>query len=203
MKRVLSVVVALGFWSITVLAEEAKTPTLADILKTAYQNEINANAEYAAFAAKADEEGYKAVSALFKAAAKSEEIHLAKHAAALKDLNEAVPAAEAAKPEPKTTKENLEKMIQDKTTLKDTTHPAAIKQAEAEKKEKAALSFKGAMAANGEYIKYAQEAVKDLDTWKAGKEFFVCLVCSYVMTDPNVEKCPICAAPRAKFVSFK
>lgn len=203
MKRVLAVAVTLGFWSMAVVAEEAKAPSLADILKTAYQNELNAKAEYTAFAAKAEEEGYKAVASLFKAAAKSEEIQLDKHAAALKNLKEEVPTAEAATPEVKTTKENLEKMIQDKTTLKDTTHPAAAKQAEAENNPKVALSFKSAIASNGEYIRYAQEATNNLDAWKGEKEFFVCLVCSYVMTDPSLEKCPICAAPRAKFVSFK
>ncbi len=41
----------------------------------AFNGESNANARYVAFAVKADEEGYKGVGSLFRAAARAEEIH--------------------------------------------------------------------------------------------------------------------------------
>jgi len=185
---------------------EGETPSknaLADNLRAAYAGELNAKAEYEAFAATADTEGYKSVAALFRAAAKSESIHIAKHEAALKELKAEV-KTEAAKPEPKTTKENLEKMVTTKTALNKENRPASIQAASAVKNVKVAKSFRGAMAADTEYIKQAKDALANLDAWKpAGKEFFVCEVCSFVMTDPKMEKCPLCAAPRAKFASFK
>jgi rubrerythrin len=185
-------------------ADEAPAKnSLTDNLLAARQGELNAKAEYEAFAAKADTEGYKSVAALFRAAAQSETIHLAKHEAALKELKAGV-KAEAAKPDVKSTKENLEKMVATKTALNEKDRPASIKVAEGDKNVKVAMSFKGAVAADAEYIKYAKEALANLDAWKAaGKEFFVCEVCSFVMTDPEPEKCPICGAPRSKFTSFK
>ena len=198
----LGVALCVGVAGVLNAADEAPKTTL-DNVKAAYGNELNAKAEYEAFAAKADEEGYKSVAALFRAAAKSEAIHAAKHEAILKDLKVEV-KAEGVKPAVKTTKENLETTVKDKTALNETVHPAYVKQAETDKNEKAVMSFKGAMAANTEYVKLCKDAAANLDAWKAaGKEFYVCLVCSFVMTDPKLEKCPICAAPRAKFEVFK
>ena len=202
MKRWMLVAAVAGLACAVATAQEAKPAGLGQVVKKAYQEAVNATAEYKAFAAKADEEGYKAVAALFRAAAESEGIHIRKFKAALKEAK-AEATVEAAKPDVKTTKENLEKMIKDKTALKDTAHPAAVKAAENQKMEKVVMAFKGAMAANAEYIKYAQEAAKNLDGWKAGKIFYVCDVCSFVMTDPKIEKCPICAAPRSKFETIK
>lgn len=207
MKRLIGTMGILVISGFMVVAEEAKTVMLApnilaDVVKAACQNEMNAMAEYRAFATKADKEGYQGVAALFRAAAESESIHLRKHKAALKEFKVEFKAV-TTNPEVQTTKENLAKMIADKTALKDKVNPAAVKQAEADKNTKLALSFKGAMAADGEYIKYAGEAVLNLDAWKVSKAFFVCDVCSFVMTDPQMEKCPICAAPRSKFETFK
>jgi rubrerythrin len=201
MKRWLAAVAVVGLVGAVAMAQEAKPAGIGQVVKAGYQESLNAKAEYTAFAAKADEEGYKAVSALFRAAAESEGIHIRKFKAAAKEAKLALKAEEA-KPEAKTTKENLEKMIKDKTALTETTHPAAVKAAQAEKNEKVAMAFMGAMAANAEYIKYAQEAAKNLDGWKAGKVFYVCDVCSFVMTDPNLAKCPICQTPRSKFDAF-
>jgi len=202
MKRMLGLLAVLCLAGAAAWAGEEAKATL-DNVKAAYQNEVNAKARYAAFAAKADEEGYKSVAALFRAAVSSEGVHLAKHQAALKELG-AEPKAEAAKPEVKSTKENLAQTVKDKTAEKDTLHPGYIKQAEADKQAKIAMSFKGAMAANAEYLKLCQQALDNLDGWKAGdKEFLVCQVCSYVTTDLTLKLCPICASPRDKFESFK
>lgn len=186
-------------------AEEAPAKSaLADNLQAVRKVELTAKADYEAFAAKADVEGVKSAAALFRAAAKSMGITIAKHEAALKDLKVAIAAFDPPVPDVKSSKENLEKMVADKTALIEKSRPASIKAAEAEKNGKAAMSFKGAVAADAEYVKLAKEAAANLDAWKAGdKEFFVCEVCTFVMTDPKIEKCPICTAPRAKFVSFK
>jgi rubrerythrin len=184
-------------------AEEEKPKSTLENLKAAYQGATDAQARYAAYAAKADEEGFKSVASLFRAAAKSEEIRLPKLAAALKELG-AEAKAEAAKPEVKSTKENLEFTVKDKTAEKDTLLPAWARQAEAEKQAGAARTFKAAVAANGEYVKFGQQALEKLDDWKAaGKEFLVCQVCTYVSADMALKLCPICSAPRAKFESFK
>jgi rubrerythrin len=181
------------------MAAEAGKTTL-DNLQAAFNGESNAKAKYEAFAAKADEEGYKSVAALFRAASASETIHARKHAAAIKKLG-AEPKMEAAKPEVKSTKENLEAALAGESYEKDTMYPAFIKQAQADKNKGALMSFKGAMAAEAEHAKLYKQALAELDAWKpAGKAFMVCQVCGYtLLSDPALLKCPVCSAPKEKF----
>ncbi len=184
-------------------ADETKVGTTLENLQAAYNGESNAKARYEAFAAKADEEGYKSVAALFRATSRSEGIHAEKHAAAIKKLN-ADPKADVQKPEVKSTKENLEAALKGETYEKESMYPAFIKQAEADKNSDAVRSFNGAMKAEIEHAKLYDEALKNLDGWKAaGKEFIVCTVCGWTTGDVSVKKCIVCAAPRSKFEPFK
>lgn len=189
--------------SFDMLAEGVAGKTTLENLQAAFNGESNAKSRYDAFAAKADEEGYKSVAALFRAASKSESIHAAKHADVIKKLG-AEPKANIEKAEVKSTKENLEAALKGETYEKETMYPAFIKQAEAEKNAAAALSFKGAMAAEVEHAKLYAQANKELDSWKAaGKVFLVCTVCGYTTTDQNIKQCPICSVPREKFEVVK
>ncbi|HOX04822.1 MAG TPA: ferritin family protein [Planctomycetota bacterium] len=200
MKRLMLSLSAIGLLLVPALAAETST---ADNLKAAHQASLDAKARYEAFAAKAGEEGYKSAAALFRAAAKSEDIHIAKYASVLKELGVEA-KAEAAKPEVKTTRENAEAAIKDKTANRETLLPGHVKAAEADKQKKAVMFFKGAIAADGECLKLFEQAKGNLDGWKAGdKEFLVCTVCSYVMAAPAPGKCPICSASNEKYESFK
>ena len=186
------------------LAAEGTGKTALDNLQTAYNGESNAKARYEAFAAKADEEGYKSVATLFRAAAFSESIHAQKHAAAIQKLG-AEPQAAVVAPEVKSTRENIESALSGENMEKQTMYPAFVQQAEAEGNTQAVYSFKGAMAAEAEHAKLFARALTDLEGWKpAGQAFYVCQVCGYTqVNDPAVLKCPICAAPRAKFTIFQ
>lgn len=168
-------------------------------LLTAYEGESKARIRYEAFAAKAEQEGYQSVAALFRATAKSESIHAAKHAAMLEKMG-ATPVAPTYSPEVKGTRENLETALAGETAEKTKLYPEFLKQAEAEKLPGAAMSMRGAMASEGSHAVLFQKALSDMEAWKApGKEFAVCLVCGYTMMTPFPGKCPICAAPRSKF----
>ena len=180
----------------------AKASTL-DNLQYAYNGESNAKVRYEAFAAKADLEGYKSVAGLFRATAKSESIHAAKHAAALKKLG-AEAKATIEKPEVKSTKENLEAALKGETEELTSMYPNFLKQALTEKNPTAARSFKGALAGEVGHAKLFKQALAELDAWKApGKEFLVCMVCGYTTMDKDLKKCPVCAAPRGKFEVVK
>ncbi len=191
---------AAGFVS----AAEMAAKTTLENLQAAFNGESNANAKYTAFAVKADEEGFKSVAALFRAAAMSEGIHAKKHAAAIKKLG-AEPKADIGKPDVKSTKENLEAALAGETYENETMYPAFIKVAEAEKNKQALRSFNAAMKAEIEHAKFYKQALAEMDAWKAaGKEFMVCQVCGYTeASSPAVLKCVICAAPREKFTIFK
>lgn len=79
-RPLLSALSALGLVAATHAA------TTLDNLATAYAGETSAANRYARFAQQADAEGYPQVAVLFRAAAKSEEIHHKRHRAAITKL---------------------------------------------------------------------------------------------------------------------
>ena len=182
--------------------EKAKQDTLAN-LQAAYDGESNASAKYAAFAEKADAEGYKGVAVLFRATSAAEKIHLTEHAKVIKSLG-AQPKADIKKPEVKTTKENLEAALAGETYERDTMYPGFIKTAKAEGKTAAVKSFNHAASAEAEHAKLYKEAVDNLDQWKAaGKVFYVCPECGYTAAKLPDVRCPICFTPKEKFETIK
>lgn len=185
-------------------AEAAAGKSTLENLQTAFNGESNAKAKYEAFAAKADEEGFKSVATLFRAASLSEGIHAKKHAAAIAKLG-AEPKATVGKPEVKSTKENLEAALAGESYEKETMYPAFLKQAQSEKNNAAARTFRGAMLAEVEHAKLYTQALAELEAWKAaGKEFLVCDICGYTeRLTPDLKKCPVCSAPRTKFTIVK
>ena len=185
-------------------AEPAAGKSTLDNLQAAFNGESNAKAKYEAFAVKADEEGYKSVAALFRAASMSEGIHAKKHAAVITKLG-AEPKANVGKPEVKSTKENLEAALAGETYEKETMYPEFIKLAKGEKNNAAVRTFRGAMLAEVEHAKLYKQALAELDAWKAaGKEFVVCSVCGYTEPqNPALKKCPVCSAPSTKFTAVK
>lgn len=90
-------------------ASAAQSATIKN-LQAAYNGETNAHVRYLAFAQKADQEGYKQVAILFRAAAAAEAIHAANHGAVLREMG-ATPIAKIETPTVTTTKANLEAAI--------------------------------------------------------------------------------------------
>ena len=181
----------------------AATTTL-DNIKTAYLAEFTAQIRYEAFAAKATQEGYKSVAVLFRATAASQEVLVKKHAAALKKWGGLPPMVRKLQPAVGSTKENLEAALAADIGPKNTQYAAFAKQAEADKNTAAVYAFKGAIAAETEYVKFFQQALADLDGWKAeGKTFAVCEICSFLVMGPPPATCPVCSAPREKFTIVK
>lgn len=179
-------------------ADEKKATTLENLL-TAFDGESNAHARYVEFAKKADEEGYGQVASLFRAAARAEEIHARNHADVIKKLG-GTPKADVKKPEVKSTKDNLAAALKGESYERDKMYPDFIAQAKAEKIKDAVISFNQAQTAEAEHAKLYDEALKNLDQWKAGKkDFFVCSVCGYTTVKLDFEKCPSCFAPKDKY----
>ncbi len=187
-----------GAWTV---AEAAAASTL-DNLQATYQNDATTKARYEAFAAKADAEGYKGISSLFRAAAMSEGIRAEKHAAAIRKLG-AEPKASLTTVETRSTRENLAAALTNETAVKDTVYPGFIKQADAERNAVASRAFKGAIAPAASRVKVYQQALKDLDSWRAPRDVLVCKVCAYITADTTVKRCPICEVPRSKFETVR
>jgi rubrerythrin len=181
-------------------ATPAKAPTTLENLMKTFDGESNAHARYLAFAKKADEEGYGQVASLFRAAAASEEVHFKAQAEVIKKMG-GTPKADVKAPDVKSTKENLEAAVKGESYERDTMYPEFIKVAEKEKTDAALEVFNEAKAAETAHAKLYQEALGNLDSWKAGKkDFFVCPECGNTVIALTFEKCPVCATPKDKFM---
>jgi rubrerythrin len=176
-----------------------QTKTLDNLLE-AYKGEISAKARYLAFAKKADEQDYGKVASLFRAAARAEEIHANNHAEVIRKLGGDPSKIDPAKPEVKSTRENLEAAIKGETYERDKMYPEFIAQARSDRVRQAVRSFNYAKRAEAEHAKLYRQALENLDEWKGGKkDFFVCSVCGYTVEKIGFEECPSCSSPKEKY----
>ncbi|MFA5339768.1 MAG: rubrerythrin family protein [Candidatus Omnitrophota bacterium] len=174
--------------------------TLANLL-SAYNGEKNAQVRYMSFAQQADKEGYKGVASLFRAAARSEQVHYEGHERAIKELG-GVPKVNMLATPVKSTKENLETAINGENYESGKMYPEFLAQAEKDKVKPAIASFKGAVRVEAVHAQLFKKALKDLDSWKGQKkDFFVCLVCGNVTENKPPMVCSICGAPKEKFTA--
>src|SRR5208337_2894329 len=172
--------------------------TLKDLL-AAYQGESNASVRYTAFAIKAEVDGFARAAALFRAAARAEQVHAAHHARVIAKLG-ATPHAVINAPEVKSTQENLEAAKSGEEYERDVMYPTYIKEAEARGHKDAVRSFTLALKAETVHAQLYGEALANLEAQRAPATFYVCLVCGEVTDRPEeTEHCPICNAPKEKF----
>jgi rubrerythrin len=173
-----------------------------DNLQAAFNGESNAHARYLAFAQKADAEGYAQAAALFRAAARAEEIHAANHAVVIKKLG-GTPSANIEKPVVKSTKENLEAAIKGESYERDTMYPEFLKKARADRNADAIQTFNYAKSAETEHARLYTEALNNLDKMKAkGVTYYVCTVCGFTTTKIDFSKCPSCFNSKDKYVAI-
>ena len=174
-------------------------------LLAAFEGESNAQATYAAFAAKADEDGLHGASSLFRAAGRAEQIHAANHARVIKQLGgEAM--CEIHPIEIKTTLENLKVALSGEQYEVDTMYPEFLAEATARGLSSAVRTFTGALEAEKTHARLYGEAIALLkggktDTWiGSAREFYVCPVCGYTSeTEEEHERCPVCNCPWERF----
>jgi rubrerythrin len=96
-------------------------------LREAFAGESQANRRYLAFAKKADQEGFKQVAKLFRAAAEAETVHAHAHLRALGGI--------------RSTKENIQEAIAGETFEFKKMYPEMLAKAQAEGQKQAEISF--------------------------------------------------------------
>ncbi len=193
--RILALLLLVTFaWSMS-------ASTTLQNLQTAYNGESNAHARYLAFAKKADADGFAQAAALFRAAARAEQIHAANHAVVIKKLG-STPEAKIEAPVVKSTKENLEAAVKGETYERDVMYPDFLKQARADKNTAAIQTFNFAKSAEAEHAKLYTNAAADPEKMKAkGVKYEVCTVCGYTVPKVDFAKCPSCFSPKEKYES--
>lgn len=180
------------------MASTASSPLTLQNLQAAYEGESNARAKYLAFATKADQEGYRDVASLFRAAARAEQIHAENHAKVIRTMG-AEPKCVIHPAEVKTTAENLKVAIAGEEYERDVMYPGFITEAKASGQKAAVRTFSWALDAEAEHAKLYRTALESLAGGKPATTFYVCLVCGYTTSDGNFARCAICANPRERF----
>jgi len=153
-------------------------------LKEAFAGESQANRTYLAFAKKAEEEGFKQVAKLFRAAAEAETVHAHSHMRALGRI--------------KNTKENLQEAIAGETHEFKEMYPEMLAKAKKESLKQAEISFDYANQVEKIHASLYENALANLGKNKE-VDYYVCPVCGNTVEEKAPDSCPICGAPGSKF----
>jgi rubrerythrin len=165
--------------------EEGMGTKAEESLKEAFAGESQANRKYLAFAKKADQEGYRQVAKLFRAAAEAETIHAHNHLRALKGI--------------KSTKENVQEAINGETHEFKKMYPEMMEKAKAEKNNEAYETLHFANEVEKIHAVLYTKALENLGK-NEELDYYLCPVCGNTVEKTPPEKCPICNTPGKKFI---
>lgn len=155
-----------------------------DNLMEAFAGESQANRKYLAFAKKADEEGFKQVAKLFRAAAAAETVHAHNHLEIVGGINK--------------TEENLLEAIAGETEEFTEMYPNFIAESKAEKNDAARWTFDVANKVEEIHAVLYQKALENLGN-NVEVDYYVCMLCGNTVEDGAPEKCPICGTDKSNF----
>jgi rubrerythrin len=155
-----------------------------EALRQAYAGEAKAALRLKVYAEKAEADGYPQIAKLFRAIARSEEIHGIR---ALKVLKEV-----------KATEENLADAFESEARVAEVAYGVFVQQAEAEGNRAAALHFRQSKDVEETHAKLYKEAMNHL-LEERETTYYVCRVCGYVADGVLPEVCPVCGAPKDQF----
>ncbi len=172
-------------------------------LKAAITGETTASATYAAYAAKAAQEGHPLIQLLFAAASKAEGIHAANHNKVLEKLGAKMAPIDI-NIHVGSTAENLKAAIAGETHEFEEMYPEFIAVAEEEGQKAAIRSFTWATEAEKEHADFytaALNALESGDTSALPKQYRICPLCGDTFKSPDgVTACPLCGAKADKFI---
>ena len=153
-------------------------------LQEAFAGESQANRKYLAFAAKAEQEGYKEAAKLFRAAAEAETVHAHNHLRELKGI--------------RSTKENLQEAVAGETHEFKSMYPAMIEEAKSANIQSAVRSFQFANDVEKVHAALYQKVLDNLGKNEA-VDYYVCKVCGNTVEGGPPDACPVCNAKKAVF----
>ncbi|NEX11295.1 MAG: rubrerythrin [Prosthecochloris sp.] len=164
-------------------------PTTQENLNNAFAGESQAYQKYAAFAKKAEKEGFKNIAKLFRTTAEAERIHAEGHLSASEGIN--------------STAENLEKAISGETYEHNEMYPPMYEQAVAEG-HKAKRMFGFAVEAEKVHAALYRKA---LEAAKNGEdlsetEIWLCPVCGHIELGTPPDNCPICGVKASMYIQI-
>lgn len=181
-------------------------PMTMDALASAFGGESMAHMRYLIFSEVAEKEGYPNVARLFKAIAFAEKIHASNHYSRLRDLETDLKVVAGATFGPGKTSKNLKLAIMGEEFEVNEMYPAYIEIARLQGEKQAEISFKWALEAEKIHAKLYQKAKELVDKGEdmpIDGKIWICPVCGHTHVGPEPpERCPVCGAPRDKYVGF-
>jgi rubrerythrin len=156
-----------------------------DNSKTAFVGESKAVVRLQGFAEQAGKEGYSQIAKLFRAISAAEMVHAKKHLRNLKII--------------KSTEENLKYAFESETAVGEEHYPEFIQQAAEDGDKAAEITFTQARDVEEFHAKLYKRAL-DLTMEEQESNYNVCTICGYVVDGPAPDNCPVCNAPKNKFI---
>jgi rubrerythrin len=154
-------------------------------LEEAFAGESMANRKYLAFAEKADQEGYKQVAKLFRAAADAETVHAKNLLRVMGGVGKTI--------------DNLKNAIAGETHEFNEMYPKFIEEAKKENASDAViLSLDVANRVERIHASLYKKALENLGKNKEA-DYHVCQICGHTVEGDAPDKCPICNAPIEMF----
>lgn len=156
-------------------------------LQAAFAGESQANRRYLFFARRADEEGFKQVARLFRAAADAETVHARNHLLALDGV--------------KSTRENVAAAADGEHYEFTKMYPEFLKQSQSEGNKTATDTFDLANKVEQVHHRLYTAALQDVEKGVKSTErpMFVCQHCGNTIEGEPPARCPICGRPREMF----
>jgi rubrerythrin len=165
------------------------------VLEKSLANEREAVARYEAFAQTAEAEGYPGAASLFRACARAEGVHAERFAAAMKERGLEVPEAALPAPSIGSTAENLRGAALAEQAERDSVYKDALSAAHDAKDAALVTVFDQTRDTEVEHANLLTSALRQLDSFKSAKTFYVCDKCGYT-SDFEMGMCPLCRVNR-------
>ena len=185
------------------VAQVAAAKNTQDMLD-AFKGETTASAKYAAYAKKAEAEGYHSIAILFAAASRSEGIHAANHQSVLEEGGTAIPAI---KPEftVKSTKENLQDAIAGETYEQNTMYPEFMAVANSVGDKMALMSLNYAYKTEQKHKVFYEQALAALQGNTVAQlptVYFVCPTCGNTYDTNAPKRCGLSMTKGERFIKI-
>jgi rubrerythrin len=159
-------------------------------LRNAFAGESQAHMRYLIFSKKAEEEEKPNVARLFRAVAFAEQVHATNHFKTLDDLGD--------------TTKNLQEAIDGENFEVEEMYPAYDAMAKLQQEKEAIRSIHYAIEAEKIHSAMYTESKLALKTGQDANlgSIYICPICGYTVEGEAPDTCPICSAPKNKFVKF-
>jgi rubrerythrin len=167
-------------------------------LQIAYGKSVKYQHMYALFAERAAKERLKNIALLYRAIARSEEIHATKHATLLHSRGSEAKFPEMDSLAIGTTLQTLKMALSSEEIEVESMYPNLLRTAQLEKDTAAIEQFSNTKDADARQTVLLQEAIdKGLNIQTV--PYIVCTGCGYIMTSDATDECPTCHAKKSMF----